>query len=112
MTEVHILGGKSNYKSFIFQGETALHETGENWDFGVWNDDLYCIAKSGIGSHSTEVHVLCKDSNFKKFILQTGTKLHETGYDFVFDVYDDKLFAFSKQGQSNSTEVHCINVPT
>ena len=112
LTEVHILGGKSNYKSFIFQGETALHETGENWDFGVWNDDLYCIAKSGTGSHSTEVHVLCKDSNFKKFILQTGTQLHETGNDFAFDVYDDKLFAFSKQGQSNSTEVHCINVPT
>lgn len=110
-TEVHILGGNSNYQNFIFQTATALHETGDNWDFGVWDNNLYCIAKNNTGSHSTEVHVLSGDSNFQNFLLQTGTQLHETGNDFAFDVYGDKLFAFSKQGQSNSTEVHCIHIP-
>ncbi len=110
-TEVHILGGNNNYQNFIFQTATALHETGDNWDFSVWDNNLYCIAKNNTGSHSTEVHVLSGDSNFQNFLLQTGTQLHETGNDFAFDIFGNQLFAFSKQGQSNSTEVHCIHIP-
>ena len=109
-TEVHILGGNCNYNGFIFQAETALHETGDNWDFCVSGKNLYCIAKSDTGSNTTEVHILNGDDNFKSFILQTETELHETGDDFDFYVYGSNLFAFSKQGQSNTTEVHTIKI--
>ena len=109
-TEVHILGGNCNYNGFIFQAETALHETGDNWDFGVCGKHLCCIAKSNTGSNTTEVHILDANDNFRSFLLQTETKLHETEDDFDFYVHGTNLFAFSKQGQSNTTEVHCIKI--
>ena len=109
-TEVHILGGKHNFQNFIMQTGTRLHETGDDWDFGVSGKNLCCISKQDIGSNSTAVHILDGNNNFQNFILQTGTKLHKTGNDFAFAVYRNTLFAFSKQGQSNSTEVHCISI--
>ena len=109
-TEVHILGGRHNFQNFIMQTGTRLHETGDDWDFGVSGKNLCCISKQDIGSNSTAVHILDGNNNFQNFILQTGTKLHKTGNDFAFAVYRNTLFAFSKQGQSNSTEVHCISI--
>ena len=32
-TEVHILDGNDNFQSFLLQTGTALHETGDNWEF-------------------------------------------------------------------------------
>ena len=109
-TEVHILGGNCNYNDFIFQAGTALHETGDNWDFGVSGKHLCCIAKSNTGSNTTEVYILDANDNFRSFLLQTETNLHETDDDFDFYVHGSKLFAFSKQGQSDTTEVHCIRI--
>lgn len=109
-TEVHILGGRGNFQQFIMQTGTCLHQTNENWDFCVYGKNVYCIGKQGTGSHSTEVHVLNGYNNFKNFVLQTGTKLHETGNSFSFYVFNNKLYAFSKQGASNSTEVHCLQL--
>ena len=119
-TEVHILSGKDNFQSFllhtgtklhetdIMQTGTGLHETGENWDFCVSGKNLCCISKRNTGSKTTEIHILNGNNNFQNFVVQTGTKLHETGDDFAFYAYRDTLFAFSKQGPSNSTEVHCL----
>ena len=109
-TEVHILGGRNNFQDFIMHTGSGLHETGENWDFGVSGKNLVCISKSGTGTKTTEVHTLDGNNNFQNFLLHTGTKLHETGDDFAFYVYGDTLFAFSKQGGSNSTEVHCLSI--
>ena len=109
-TEVHILGGINNFQNYIMQTPTGLHETGENWDFGVSGKNLVCISKRGTGSKTTEIHILNGQNNFQNFLLQTGTKLHETGDYFAFYVYGDTLFAFSKQGNSNSTEVHCVSI--
>ena len=109
-TEVHILGGRSNFQEFIMHTGTCLHQTDGNWDFCVNGKNVYCIAKQYTGTHSTEAHVLNGNNNFKSFLLQTGTKLHETGSDFSFYVFNDKLYAFSKQGASNSTEVHCLQL--
>lgn len=92
------------------QTGTCLHQTNENWDFCVYGKNVYCIGKQGTGSHRTEVHVLNGYNNFKNFVLQTGTKLHETGNNFSFYVFNNKLYAFSKQGASNSTEVHCLQL--
>ena len=109
-TEVHILGGSNNFQKFIMHTGTKLHETNENWDFCVYGKNVYCIGKKNNGSNTTEVHVLNGNNNFQNFLLQIPTKLHETGNDFNFYVYNDKLYAFSKQGNSNSTEVHCIQL--
>ena len=109
-TEVHILSGKSNFQEFIMQIGTCLHETGENWDFGVLGKHLCCINKYDTGSGTTEIHLLDGNNNFQNFIIQTETKLHETGNDFAFYVYGNTLFVFAKQGNSNSTEVHCLSL--
>ena len=50
-TEIHILSGEDNYQSFIYHGQTALHETDQYFDFcvGDFNHDgyldLFCIKK-------------------------------------------------------------------
>lgn len=93
-TEVYILSGASNFQDIILQTGTALHETDDTWAFsmGRWNagrkPDLFAIKKSSTGTNSTEVHVLSGASGFQKFILQTGTCLHETDDAFDFAVAD------------------------
>ena len=115
-TEVHILSGSNNFQSWLLQTGTILHETGGNWTFrvsnysGKGNKDLYCIAKNNTGSKTTEVHILNGSNNYQSWLLQTGTKLHETGENFCFFVYGNSLYAIKKDGGSNSTEVHCLNV--
>ena len=109
-TEVHVLSGKENFQKFLLQTGTKLHETDENWDFGLSGKNLCCIAKRGTGTRTTEVHISNGNNNFQDFLLQTGTDLHETGKDFCFYAYGDTLFAFSKNGASNSTEVHCLSI--
>ncbi len=121
-TEVHILDGASKYRKFKLQVGTALHETGRNFDFcyadynrdGV--KDLIAIKKYGTGTKSTEVHVLDGASKFKKFILQTGTPLHETKSNFDFltgdynnDGYVDIYVIKKNQTGTKSTEVHVLS---
>lgn len=58
-TEIHVLTEASNYQQFSLHTRTELHETGANTTFCLApNRDLFCISKSGTGTHSTEVHVL------------------------------------------------------
>ena len=84
-TEVHILDGSTNFKTFHLQIKTPLHETEDNFQFllGDYNNngklDLYCIKKSNTGTNSTEVHILNGNDNFQSFLLETGTALQETG---------------------------------
>ncbi|EDX83504.1 FG-GAP repeat domain protein [Synechococcus sp. PCC 7335] len=121
-TEVHILSGASNFQQFILQTGTALHETADDFDFGMadWDRDgqldLVAIKKSGTGSGTTEVHILSGASNFQQFILQTGTALHETADNFDFGFVDwdrdgkSDLAAIKKSGTgSGATEVHILS---
>jgi hypothetical protein len=121
-TEVHILSGASKFQDFILQTGTALQETDDTFAFamGKWDanskPDLFAIKKSKTGTKSTEVHVLSGASGFKKFILQTGTGLHETDATFDFAVTDwnadgrPDLVAVKKSNTSkNSTEVHVLS---
>ncbi|MEU7137145.1 VCBS repeat-containing protein [Streptomyces sp. NPDC046261] len=121
-TEVHILSGASNYKRFILQTGTALHETDDTFDFATtdWDrdgrPDLVAIKKNQTGTNSTEVHILSGASNYKRFILQTGTALHETDDTFDFATTDwdrdgrPDLVAIKKnQTGTNSTEVHILS---
>ena len=40
-TEIHILKGDDDYKSFVLHSTTALHETDDNWtyDVGEYNNN-------------------------------------------------------------------------
>ena len=120
-TEVHILNGGNNYKNWLLQTKTPIKNEGADWDFdlGDYNNDghldLFCIKKNITGTHSTEVHILSGASNFQTFLLQTGTKLHETGNNCKFCVGDyngdgrPDLFYISKNNnKSHTTEVHIL----
>ena len=95
---------------FLLQTGTALHETGDEWDFGLApNRDLFAIGKRSTGSGTTEVHVLSAASNYQSFSMQTRTALHETGDEWRFSIAPNRdLFAVQMQGQ-NSTELHVLS---
>ncbi|KAI3572531.1 hypothetical protein IWW34DRAFT_763272 [Fusarium oxysporum f. sp. albedinis] len=121
-TEVQILSGASNFQSFILQTGTALQETDDTFAFamGKWDaaskPDLFAIKKSKTGTKSTEMHVLSGASGFQKFILQTGTGLHETDATFDFAVADwnadgcpDLVVVKKSNTSSGSTELHVLS---
>lgn len=118
-TEVHVLNGADNFKSFLVHDRTALGNSSSNFEFevGDYNNDgsidLYAISKKG-ASNTTEVHVLNGANNFKNFLLHTATGLHQTNSNFTFELgyYDNDnkldLFAINRQG-STATEVHVLS---
>lgn len=115
-TEVHILSGSNNYQSWLIQTNTILHETNDDWEFGVSNyisgrnKDIYCICKRKETTKCTEVHVLNGSNNYQTWAQQTTTKLHETDNKFDFYPIDRQMFVISKNGASGSTEIHALKV--
>ena len=113
-TEVHILDGNNKYQSFLLKTRTILHETDDNWEFGISNytgkgiKDLYCISKEN--EKGTEVHILDGSQKYQDWAMQTPTKLHSTDETFCFYPVNKQEFIISKQGASNSTEIHAIRV--
>ena len=91
---------------FVLQTGTALHETGDEWDFALAsNRDLFALGKRGTGSGTTEIHVLSAASNYQQFSMHTRTGLHETNEEWHFDVAPNRdLFAIKMQGAA-STEI-------
>ncbi|KAF1993611.1 HET-domain-containing protein [Amniculicola lignicola CBS 123094] len=64
-TELHVLSGLSNYKSFLLHSETGIHETDSSvYEFALadWMRDgkvnVVGIKKRNTGTNSTEVHIL------------------------------------------------------
>ncbi|MFZ2452530.1 MAG: VCBS repeat-containing protein [Methylovulum miyakonense] len=121
-TEVSILSGDSNYQHYLLQTGTALHQTDHSFEFAVadWNkdgwQDLVIIKKSNTGTGSTEVSVLSGATNFRQYLLQTGTPLHQTDGNFSFAVADwtgdgrPDLFVIKKNDTgTGSTEVSILS---
>jgi hypothetical protein len=111
-TEVHILSAASNYQQWVLKTGTVLHETDDTFDFAVaFNRDLFVIKKSNTGTNSTEVHILSAASNYQRWVLQTGTALHETDDTFAFAIAPNRdLVAIKKSNTgTNSTEVHILS---
>jgi hypothetical protein len=115
------LSGSSEFKSFILQTGTGLHETEASFDFAVtdWNadgrPDLVAVKKSNASTTNTEVHVLSGASNYRDFILYSRTALHRTDGTFVFAVADwrrdgrpDFVAAKKRNTSTKSTEVHIM----
>ena len=119
-TEVHILDGNNNYQTFLLQTGTCLHETGNNFEFGLgdYNNngtlDLYCIKKYDTGNNNTEIHILNGSDNFQSFLYQNKTILNTTDDNYSFGISDynnnghPDIYCIKKLGV-NSTEVHILN---
>lgn len=102
----------SPYGSFSLQPGTALQETGPNQRLLLAsNNDLFFIAQSGTGSHSTEVHVLSAASMYQQFIEHTGTPLHETDESFQFALAQNRDLFIIKQRATGTkrTELHVLS---
>ena len=123
-TEVHILSGKSGFKEFIFQKETALHETDNNSKFcvgdynGDGNLDLFYISKQNNASKHTEVHILKGCDEYQSFHLHGETILGETNDDWDFGVSNyisgrnKDIYCIKKRIENENnkcTEVHILN---
>ena len=115
-TEIHILSGGSNFQTWLLHTPTILHETDDNWEFGVsnysgrGNKDLYCIFKKNDQKSCTDVHVLNGSTNYQSWDMQTSTKLHQTDENFDFYPVGKQLFVISKKGGSGSTEIHALRI--
>jgi threonine dehydrogenase-like Zn-dependent dehydrogenase len=63
-TEVHVYDGATNFSTPLLHTGTALHETGDNFEFEIadWNRDgrldIVALKKNATGTATTEVHVL------------------------------------------------------
>ena len=124
-TEVHVLNGATNYKTYLLSSSTALQETGfgnSNWEFTVWDYDgngimdLVAIAKSGTASGKTEVHVLNGSDNFQTYLLHSVTAVEPNTDSFDFSVWDYNadgkmdLVAVKKNiTGAGKTEVHVVD---
>jgi hypothetical protein len=110
-TEIHILNAANNYQSFSLHTGTALHVTGDNFEFSALsNGDLMAIKKNQTGTNSTEIHILKAGDNYQSFRVHTGTALHETGDNFAFSaLLNGDLMAIKKSNTGTaSTEVHIL----
>jgi hypothetical protein len=121
-TEVHVLSGKDDFASFLYQVATVLPQTGRNFEFALtyWDKDAYpdlvAIKKSSTGTGRTEIHILSGASGFQRYLLQIGTALHPTDDTWQFAVADwDRkgqadLIGIKKSGTgSGRTEVHILS---
>lgn len=93
-TEVHILGGASNYTQFILHNGTGLGETKREVEFAVGDydqdgqPDLYAINKRGAGAAKIELNVLSGATSYSQFILNIGTGLDAVDDSFTFGIGD------------------------
>ncbi|KAF1719068.1 reprolysin-like metallopeptidase [Pseudoxanthomonas wuyuanensis] len=123
-TEVHIMDGKSGFKSYLLNVATAQARTGTDgrWEFrlGDYNKDgkldLYGIDRTG-GSGKTDVHVLSGADKFQTYLLHSATALGATGVNdaWKFELGDYNkdgnldIYAIKKNGLSGRTEAHVLN---
>jgi hypothetical protein len=118
-TEFHVLDGATNYQSCLLQTGTALHETGDNWDFqvGDYNGDglmdILGVKQSATGSNSTEIHILDGASNYQTFSLQTSTVLGMTENNWSFAMGNNNLISLNRGNTgTGTTEVHILDAST
>lgn len=120
-SELHVLNGADNYKSFLLHLILPIEETDSSVIFrlGDYNgdgiDDLFCIKKKVSGR--TEVHVMDGSKNFSSFLLQKRLPIEETDENVDFQVGD-----YNKDGRADlycikkrvvgKTEVHVLNAAT
>lgn len=117
-SEIHILSGSDNYRTFILHKKLPIEETDENGTFRVGDyngdgyDDLVYIKKKAGGC--TEAHILSGTSEYQAFMLHKKLPIEET------DEYGDfQLGDYTKDGKADlfyikkrahgKTEVHVLS---
>ena len=122
-TEIYILKGDDDYKSFLYHTTTILPETDDNWtfDIGEYNNNgkfnIYCIHKYNTISKYIEIQILDGNNNYQSFLGQEiiKTSLPETknNMEFLLRDYnkDDKLdlYCINKNGENNSTKINILS---
>ena len=122
-TEVHVLDGSNQFKTYLLHSATTLHQTGSTpgWKFAVGDfnrdghPDIYVI-KRNTASGFAEIHVLDGATAFKTYLLHQGMPFRAPGTsnDWEFKVGDYNrddildLYAIKKQG-SGKTELHIVD---
>jgi len=79
--------------------------------------DMFFIKRKNTGTNTIEIHVLSGESNFQKFILQTGTALPQSEdqngdfllADFDHDGIPDLFFIKRRNTGTNQIEVHILS---
>ena len=122
-TEVHVLDGATDYRSWLLHAATPLHpaaaadwvlRAGDHDRDGV--PDVYAINRSGGAGH-TEVHVLDGASQYQRWSGHVASALHRTDGSWEFPVADhdgdgwSDVLAVSRTGGSGRTEVHVLAGP-
>jgi len=121
-TEVHVLDGASDFRSWRLHAATALQRT----DAGAWSlavgdhdrdgvPDLYAVLHRG-ATGRTEAHVLSGAAGFRRWISHSATPLGPTDpatrsfeiADVDGDGYDD-LVTLERVGASGRTELHALD---
>jgi len=115
--EVHVASGASGYKERILEtGTTFAPETDGAWLMADYrrdgNLDLVFIKTQNTGTHTVEVHVASRASNYQERILETGTTfLPETDGTWSMTNYSggtvlDLLFIKTSNAGTGTVEVH------
>lgn len=118
-TEVHVLDGASDYRSWALHTATPLHTTGENWRFKVDDFDgdgyLDVYAMNRLGATGTEVHILNGAVDYQGWLAHLATPQHQTGEGWQFGVGDydrdgvPDVYLIAQHGASGTTEVHILD---
>lgn len=125
-TEVHVLDGATNFRSYLAHIATPMPRSGTDgsWEFLLGDYtrdgtlDIYVILRSNTGSGMTEVHVADGATNFNTFALHTTTALPATGVgnEWNFKLGDSNgdgaldMFVILKNGGASArTEVHVLD---
>ncbi len=120
-TEVHVLDGKTNYQSYLFNSATALGymNLNDHLAVGDYNGDgkadIWYIPHNATGSNMTEVHIL-DGNNPQVFLLHDATGLGlvpNTGDDFRVHDYDgdrraDLWYIKKSATGAGRTELHVL----
>lgn len=120
--ELHILDGSRNFQGFLLQTEIPVESVFDRFSFALADynrdgrTDLYAIKRSYTGTRRTEVHVLDGAGAYRRFLLQTGTRLEQAKDDFLFDVGEfrhdgaNDLYAIKvRQTETGRSEIHVLS---
>jgi len=113
--ELHALDGATNHKTFSFQGQMALANSGPiEFEFDVgdfYQDsplDVYVI--KALGNNVTEIHILDGATDYSSYLLQTKLPLPRTNFvqkDFEIGTHYegglDDLYVIKMQSASSTT---------